>query len=179
MSDGGGEGMQERYENEQYFFSEESIARLGSFAAGFPNPCCICTPKVGEWLTHHGHAVTILDIDERFSSLPGYRHFDLARPEWLGEDFGLILCDPPFYNLSLRKLFAAMRMLSRNDFAQPLLLSYLKRRAHALEGSFGEFGLRASGYQPKYQTVEESSKNEIEFFTNLPSDRYVALLDNP
>ena len=104
--------MQERHENEQYFFSAETTSQLASFAAQFPNPCCICAPSIGKALTQRGVGVRILDIDERFADLPGFRHFDLRRPDWLDEEFGIIICDPPFFNLSLSRLFAALRLLS-------------------------------------------------------------------
>ena len=69
--------MQERHENEQYFFSAETTSQLASFAAQFPNPCCICAPSIGKALTERGGPVRILAIAARFSNLPGFRHFDL------------------------------------------------------------------------------------------------------
>ncbi len=77
--------MEERHENEQYFFD-----------------------------------ATILDIDERFADVPGYRHFDITRPEWLGIEFGAILCDPPFFNVSFRQLGDALRTLACNAFTRAL-----------------------------------------------------------
>ena len=117
----------------------------------------------------------VLDIDERFASTPGFRHYDLFRPEWLGEEFGIILCDPPFFNVSLSQLFAALRLLGRNRYEQPLLISYLRRRATSIEGTFARFGLRATGYCPRYQTVQALSRNEIEFFGNLSPELHSQL----
>ena len=167
--------MQERHENEQYFFSAETTSQLASFAAQFPNPCCICAPSIGKALTERGVPVRILDIDERFANLPGFRHFDLRRPDWLDEEFGIIICDPPFFNLSLSRLFAALRLLAHNNYKQPLLISYLTRRSTQLLSTFARFGLTRTGYRPHYQTVAALPHNEIEFFGNLSPAQHAEL----
>ena len=120
--------MDERHENEQYFFDAPTLARLADFLSGWNDACCLCAPLLGQHLAHRGVAVTILDIDERFADTPGFRRFDIYRPERLAQRFSLILCDPPFRKISLSQLFAAVRVLSHYDFAQPLLISYLRRR---------------------------------------------------
>jgi hypothetical protein len=151
------------------------MARLADFAAEFPHPCCLCAPRVGEELARRGVTVTILDVDERFAHLPGFRRLDLYRPEWLGEEFGLLLCDPPFFNVSLSQLFHALRLLARHDLRQPLLVSYLTRRAANLLGTFAPFGLEPTGFFPGYQTVQKLARNEVEFFGNLGAERHARL----
>jgi hypothetical protein len=122
-----------------------------------------------------GVAVTILDIDERFRETPGFRRFDIYRPEWLGLEFDLIVCDPPFFNASLAQLFAAIRLLARNSFQQPVMISYLHRRSSAIEGTFAPFEIRPTGYFPDYQTVRKTEKNLVEFFSNLPENEITRL----
>jgi hypothetical protein len=160
--------MYELHENEQYFFDGPTLAFLGDFVARFANPCCLCAPLLGRELEARGVSVRTLDIDERFAGLRGFRRYDLYRPEWLGEEFGLIICDPPFYNVSLSQLFRAIRLLSRHNYGQPLLVSYLVRRAANVTGTFARFGLQPTGYRPGYQTVQKSERNEVEFFGNVP-----------
>lgn len=169
--------MEERHEREQYFFDEPTIDRLAGFVSHWDSPCCICCPQIGQRLVERNVDVTILDVDERFSYLPGFRHFDLTRPDWLGEEFGLILCDPPFFNVSFSQLVAVLRLLARNDFSQPLMVSYLVRRAASFEEAFKPFGLSRTGFQPRYATVVESPKNEIEFWSNLTELQLKPLLD--
>lgn len=159
--------MEERHSNEQYFFDEATVEQLADVVQSFENPCCLCAPMLGKALVERGVSVHILDIDERFATLPGFRHYDISQPEWLGEPFGLILCDPPFFNVSLSQLFAAIRMLSRNDFRQPLMVSYLTRREASLLRAFSDFKLKPTGYLPRYQTVQASPKNEIAFYSNV------------
>ena len=158
--------MYELHENEQYFFDDESISFLSSKLVPYSNPCCICCPLLGKSISEAGRNVTILDIDMRFESTPGFKYFDLYKPDWLGVDFDLIICDPPFFNTSLSQLFAAIRMLSMNRFDQPLAISYLKRRENAILGTFFKFGIKPTNYLPTYQTVQHCDKNVIEFYSN-------------
>ncbi len=171
--------MYEKHEKEQYFFDKATLGHLADFVSGFPNPCCICAPLLGKELESRGVSVRILDIDERFAKLNGFRKFDIYKPEWLGEEYGLIVCDPPFFRVSLSQLFTALRLLSRNDYSQPLLVSYLTRRASSVVGAFGNFGLEPTGYFPGYQTVQKVERNDIEFFGNLSPENHAKLASGP
>lgn len=159
--------MYERHENEQYFFDQATVEILSAFIRSYRSPSCLCAPSLGKHLAGLGVKVTVLDIDERFADVNGFQHFDIYAPKWVGEKFDLIVCDPPFFNVSLSQLFAAIRMLAQHDFAQPMLISYLSRRSRAIEGTFSPFSLKATGYIPGYQTVRKIAKNEIQFFGNL------------
>jgi hypothetical protein len=160
--------MYELHENEQYFFDKPTLAYLADFVSGFPYPCCLCAPLLGRELESRGVPVRTLDIDERFAGLNGFRKYDIYRPEWLGEEFGLILCDPPLFNVSLSQLFTAIRLLSLYNYDQPLLVSYLVRRSSNIIGTFARFNLQPTGYRPGYQTVQKAERNDIEFFANVP-----------
>jgi Probable N6-adenine methyltransferase len=164
--------MYELHENEQYFFDKPTLAHLADFVSAYSNPCCLCAPLLGQELARRELHVRILGIDERFAHLDGFRRYDIYRPEWLGEEFGLIVCDPPFYNASLSQLFAAIRLLSRNLYTQPLLVSYLVRRSANILGTFARFGLEPTGYRPGYQTVQRAERNEIEFYGNLGEEMH-------
>src|SRR5688572_6947792 len=108
--------MYELHDNEQYFFDAATLARLTAFLRPLGSVCCLCTPMLGEQLERAGANVAVLDVDERFARLKGFRRFDIYRPQWQGGKFDLIICDPPFYNVSLSQLFAAIRLLSQFDF---------------------------------------------------------------
>jgi hypothetical protein len=159
--------MYEMHENEQYFFDKPTLLYLADFVSRFERPCCLCAPLLGQELERRGVRVRTLDIDERFAGLRGFRRFDIYRPEWLGEEFDLILCDPPFFGVSLSQLFSALRLLSQNDYRQPLLVSYLVRRSSNVLGTFASFGLQPTGYHPGYQTVQKIGRNDVEFYGNI------------
>lgn len=167
--------MYEQHQREQYFFDRATLTHLADFVQGFNRPCCLCTPMVGQELVRRDINVTILDSDERFANLSGFQKYDLYRPAWLGQPFDLILCDPPFFNVSLSQLFQAIRLLSRYDTSQLLLICYLKRREANLLGTFAAFDLQPTGYNPGYLTVQAVERNEIEFYSNLPAGKLVAL----
>jgi len=167
--------MKEDRPNEQYFFDDATLDHLASFLSKRESPCCLCAPMLGRRLAENGVEVAVLDIDERFEGVPGFRRFDIRRPEWVGLEFDIILCDPPFFNVSLAQLFTAIRLLSRFDFRQPLLVSYLTRRSDAVLNAFAPFQLRQTGYHPSYETVEAVERNEIEFFGNLSEEEHERL----
>jgi hypothetical protein len=162
--------MHELHENEQYFFDRPTLDTLAGVVSGFATPCCVCAPLLGQALERRGVAVRTLDIDRRFAHLKGFVPYDIHRPHWLGEAFGLIVSDPPFFGVSLSQLFTALRLLSRYDYGQPLLVSYLGRRGSNLMGTFARFGLQPTGYRPGYQTVQAVARNTIEFFSNVSLD---------
>jgi hypothetical protein len=171
-----GAPMHEGHEREQYFFDAATLRQLADFVSTSRTPCCLCAPLLGKALVDRGHAVRILDVDVRFASLPGFLLYDLQRPGWLGEKYDLVVCDPPFYRVSLSRLFGAVRTLARNDFAQPLLLSYLRRRAKNVVGTFAPFALRPTGYCPGYQTAKACERNDIELFGNLSEAQLAKLV---
>lgn len=124
---------------------------------------------LGKSLVEAGVDVRILDIDERFKDQAGFTRFDISAPHWLGEEFDVVLCDPPFFNVSLRQIAAALQLVSRHLFTQPLLVSYLQRRTAAVLRTFAPFQLLPTGVLPGYESVQDSPRNRIEFFSNLPA----------
>jgi hypothetical protein len=171
--------VEEHREREQYFFDDATVRRLADLLERYRDPCCLCAPMVGDELLRRGVDVTILDIDRRFADRPGFRFFDLQVPRWLGEEFGIILCDPPFFGVSLSRLMKAIRLLARNDYGQPLLLAYLKRRQEKILEVFEPFGLEPTGFLPTYRSVVKLGKFEVEIVSNLPDQDLLALTRTP
>jgi hypothetical protein len=157
----------ERHEREQYFFDPATVDELCGILARFERPCCLCAPSVGAEMHRRGRVVRILDTDRRFAHLPGFLEWDLYRPRRLGETFDLILCDPPFFNVSLSQPFIAPRVLCHYDLARPVLISFLARRSGAIMGALAPFNLRPTGYRPRYLTVQRCERNDIEFLSSI------------
>ena len=171
--------MYELHKHEQYFFDAATINHLADFASHYHYPCCLCTPLVGQELERRGLKTRTLDLDERFAHLRGYQYYDIQRPEWLGETYGLIICDPPFFRVSLDRLFNAVRTLSRFDYTQPLLICYLSRRGSSVAGTFSRFGLERIDCPIGYQTVQTSERNEVTLFGNLGVEVHMRLARDP
>jgi len=171
--------MYELHENEQYFFDEPTLKRFSLFLkSGYENIyiCCLCIPLLGKRLLEECCMnVDILDIDERFSDLktqricePNFILYDLKHPRFLPRtQYGLIICDPPFFSVSLSQLFKSIYELSHYNFNQKIMISYLKRREMALLGTFDKFNLKPTGFYPTYQTVDTTDRNKIEFYSNI------------
>jgi hypothetical protein len=159
--------MLEKHEREQYFWDTATVEQIANVTARFASPCALCAPLLGALLESQEVSCRVLDIDTRFSGLSGFTPYDIYRPTWLGEEFGVIVCDPPFWIVSLSQLFTVIRLLSRYDTNQPLAICYPSRRGANLCGTFARFGLRPTGFFPKYLTVQSVERNEIEFFANF------------
>ena len=129
----------------------------------------------GRSLAARKRNVTVLDIDDRFADVNGFLNWNIYKPQWINHTFDIIVCDLPFFNVSLSQLFKAIRMLSHNNFNQKLMIAYLSRRSQAIIGSFGLFNLLPTGNYPSYVTVQKTEKNEIEFFGNLTAPELEAL----
>lgn len=163
---------EERHEREQYF-DDPTRSALADLLEAYSRPCCLCAPTVGEELHARGRPARVLDIDERFSHLPGFRRWNMRRPEHLGERFDVIVCDPPFFTVSLSELFRALRLLQGFDPSTPVVLTHLTRRAHAVEAAMrplGVGGIRRieHGPRPGYLTVRPTPRNHISYFANIP-----------
>ena len=171
--------IDEKHEQEQYFFDEPTIEKLTRFVSVFNNPVVLCMPMIGKRLHQQRKDVLTLDIDERFADLPKFRLWSIWRPERLDETFDLIALDPPFFSVSLSQMFTAVRLLANFDFSSKVMISYLKRRERALLGTFHPFNLQPTGYKPGYRTIKNCERNEIEFYANFETGLTNEAMDNP
>ena len=160
----------EEHGREQYFFDPPTMELLADRVARYRNPCLLCAPMLGRELQRRGRIVRVLDTDRRFADLPGFAGYDLYRPAHVGERFDLILCDPPFFNVSLSQLFRAVRLLADFDLTARVMIAYPCRRAAAILSVFAPFNLRATGERPTYLTVQACERNEIEWYANFDLD---------
>ncbi|MEM8600522.1 MAG: RNA 2'-phosphotransferase [Bacteroidota bacterium] len=149
----------ERHDREQYFFDAATRDALAAAMATYAHVCCLCAPSLAETLAARGQRVTLLDLDERFAPVPGFRRYDLTRPDWLQNTFDVIVCDPPFFTVSLAQLRKAVAMLAHHRTDVPTLVAYLARRDRKLLTTFAEVGFRPTGFFPE--------KNEIQFYGNV------------
>ena len=159
--------MNELHENEQYFFSENSLNELTLMLSDFDNICCLCTPLLGKKLNELGKIISILDIDKRFSDMECFTYYDINRPKYLENNFDVIVCDPPFFNVSLDRLFKTIQMLSHYNYNQKLLIMYLERRQLNIMNTFCGFNILPYNYIPEYQTVKVCEKNRVIAFSNF------------
>lgn len=145
--------MDELHENEQYFFSDETLKFFGDLVDRYTSPCLLCAPTLGVEMHKRKKKARVLDVDTRFSFLPGFKRWDIWRPEKLEETFDFILVDPPFSIVGLDQLFKAIRILAKGDFSMPLLITNHQARVLDVESVFGPFGVMRTEYKPTYRTA--------------------------
>src|SRR5262245_58164630 len=135
--------LHENHQREQYFFARPTLERLSLLVEGYHHPVLLCCPMVGRHLwEEHKRAVTVLDVDERFSFLPGFVSWDLYHPTPLPFVPDLLVIDPPFHMVRLDQLFLAIRTLVHGQMGLPMLITSLPERVDALVGTLCASGLR-------------------------------------
>ncbi|MEZ4294888.1 MAG: hypothetical protein R3B70_07915 [Polyangiaceae bacterium] len=159
--------MHEDHKREQYFFDPPTRRWFADILERYAHPCCLCAPMIAEELHRRRKAVRVLDIDPRFSHLPGFQKWDLHRPEPLPERFDVIACDPPFTKVSLARLFTALRVLCQGDLTTPILLCHLASRSADVCGTLAPFGLRPTDIEAGYVSVRPIEENRVLVYSNF------------
>jgi hypothetical protein len=153
----------------QFFYTAETARRLVASLDHFSKPCCLCTPRLA-WEWHErGRTVRLLDYDVRFSSLPGFRRFDLLRPEPLDEDFDVIVVDPVYYPAAT--LARAVRALVRPTSTTALYISFPVQRESELLSAFGGFGLRALRTRLAWCNLKAEHRTKFRLYGRTPLPR--------
>lgn len=169
--------MNELHENEQYFFTSEFENDFVNLIVNHyygSKICCVCCPMIGTRLADIGINVTILDIDTRFSNYSQFKYYDITNPQYLDDEFDLIICDPPFFNVSFSKLNKALKSLTHYDTNVSVILTYLLRRETKFLTNLSEFGLHRMNIRPQYKTVDVTDpKRDIRLYSNTIIDMMV------
>lgn len=155
----------ENHANEQYFFDMATRDWLVDLLMPYVNPCLVGIPTVAREMGD----VRLLDIDTRFSDCGGFVQWNLHRPEPREEEYDLVVCDPPFNRVSFSQLFDALRVLVKDDYHRPVLITGLASREQDLLATFHRFGLGPTGVQARYISVQDQEgRNKIMFYANFP-----------
>ena len=142
-------GVVEDHAYEQFFFDEPTRTSLLALLRQYERPLLMCTPSLAVAADEAGLPYLLLDRDERFAFLSGFRRFELDAPTPLTDyAFDAVFCDPPFANFGLDQLKETLRLLapappsaSAAASAPPLYIAYNSRREGALLEEFAEQGL--------------------------------------
>jgi hypothetical protein len=96
-------GIEEDHAYEQYFFDETTRETLCGLIARFERPLLLCVPSLAVLAEESGQPYLLLEKDERFSFLTGFRPYDLLDPTPAPIDVpcDAVIADPPFGNIEL------------------------------------------------------------------------------
>jgi hypothetical protein len=162
--------MEELHENEQYFFTKEFenwfVGTIVNFFQG-KKICCVCCPMIGARLVEAGMDVKILDIDRRFEKYEQFIYYDIKDPKYLDYEFDLIVCDPPFFNVSFTELLKAIKTLTHFTMYKSIFMTYLYRREIKFLDMFADYDLYRIKDRPQYKTLDVTDpKNDIRLYCN-------------
>jgi hypothetical protein len=161
------DGFSERFDLEQYFWTENTVKRLMNALEYVSDCCCLTTPSLGVGFHEMGREEVVLDIDTRFEFLPKFRYFDLRIPFQTEESFQVIIVDPPFFYISLDIIKEAVLTIAKGDTSVKLLIGFLKREEAALLHHFQEFNLRETNFHLEYATVKPNKWKNYSLYSNI------------
>jgi len=135
----------------QFFYTAATARRLADALDHYRNPCCLCTLRLASEWHRRGRAVRLLDCDPRFSYIPGFRHFDLLKPEPLNERVDMVVFDPILMPAST--LLQAVRIVTSGNEGVDLFATFPVYREGELLSAFGDFNLRPLDFPMGYCNV--------------------------
>jgi len=151
----------------QFFFDKSTARYLVDLLIEYDKICCLCTPRLAyEWF-ERGKIVTLLDIDKRFSYIPGYQYYDLKNPAKLNKEYELIIIDPPF-SLGAQEIRKAVDAITSESSLQlKLFIFFPLDREKELITAFSEWNLqRIILRNLKWNNIRGSYNNQYGVYSN-------------
>jgi len=161
------DGFKERYDLEQYFWTEETVQKLLQSLEFMDSCCCLTTPSLGEGFNRIGREEVVLDIDTRFEYLPKFRYFDIRLPKEQEEDFRVIILDPPFFYLPMEQIYNAVVTVCKGNFNTKILIGFLKREEKTLLETFKKFNLKETNFKLQYATARPNKWQNYALYSNI------------
>ena len=167
------DGFVERHDLEQYIWTANTVGKLrrALSCSNGPNLCCLATPSLAHafYVEEPEQEVRLLDVDTRFSYLPGFRFWDIRHPEPLGESetFRVVVFDPPFFYIPMAELYQAVLEVCKGDTKTKLLIGFLAREQVTLLEAFKEFGLARTKFVLEYATVKPNKWRNYALYSNV------------
>lgn len=160
--------LREDHRFEQFFFDAATTQRLTRLAGTVRDPLLVCLPSIALSLARSGRPARLLDRDKRFVDLPRMQTFDLQAPDYVDGNHDLLMCDPPFANVTLDRLRETLDLLVATAMAPKaapaLAVCYISDRDAALKRAFAHHDLQAVGPPLGYRTVSASTQARIRLY---------------
>lgn len=161
------DGFKERTDLEQYFWTTDTVNRLIKSLEFETDCCCLTTPSLGHGFYIAGRNETVLDIDKRFEYLPKFQYFDILAPTPTGEEYRILILDPPFFYIPMEKIRDAVLFLTRGDTKTKLMIGFLRREEKALLDAFKDFDLSPTNFKLEYATVKPNKWKNYCLYSNI------------
>lgn len=177
-------------EIEQYFFSENVIINIVEALEYEENIICLGTPAVADgFFKFKNRRVLCLDVDTRFSYLPGYKYFDMLKPTEIYEEEqnsenseisqnsenifkpNVLIIDPPFFKMNLLDLFNCVEFLTKGDKSAKILFAFVQREERALLNIFKAYHLQRTKFKLEYRHVDPTKWDNYALYSNCEFSR--------
>ena len=157
--------VEENHALEQFFYDDETTARLLRVAKGYAKPVFMCNPSLARaWEREVGTEYMLLDCDLRFKKMDGFKAFDLRRPVQVRFAYDVVFVDPPFANVTPAEVKRAVDLIAATDEQRgaDVYVAYNSDREDVLLESFT--GLARMGRALGYQSVKEGMQQKIHLY---------------
>lgn len=161
------DGFKERTDLEQYFWTRETVAKLVKSLEHIPDCCCLTTPSLGVGFYEVGRDEVVLDIDTRFDYLPKFRYFDILYPTTVGNEFRIIVMDPPFFYIPMETIKKAVLKITNGETNVKFMIGFLMREEATLLNTFKEFNLKRTNFPLEYATVKPNKWKNYCLYSNI------------
>ncbi len=156
-------------EIEQYFFSENVIKNICDALEYEENIICLGTPAVADgFYKIKNKTVLCLDIDTRFSYLPGYKYYDIKKYSEFEilEKPDVLIIDPPFFKMNLVDLYNCVESITQGDKKTKIIFAFVHREEKALLNIFKPYKLQLTKFKLEYRYVEASKWDNYSLYSN-------------
>lgn len=161
-------GVREDHALEQFFYDDETLARLMRLAKTHERPAFVCNPSLASaWEREVGTPYVLLDCDARWKAkLRGFRRFDLRAPFVVRFDYDVVFIDPPFANVSPKEVRRALTLIAGTEAQRraPVYIAFNGEREAELNEAFDGELQRVFGRALGYKSVKPEMQSKIQLF---------------
>ena len=162
-----GNKIKENRTNEQFFWTINTVKQLMNAFKYTYECCCLTTPSLGHAFHEAGRDEKVLDIDDRFKYLPKFEKFDIKNPHNLDETFNVIVIDPPFFVITLKELYDAVNIITKNNFDTKIVIGFLARHNKLLLETFKKYGISETKTKLEYAHIKPHKWHNFKLYSNV------------
>jgi Probable N6-adenine methyltransferase len=159
----------ENHTIEQFFWTNETVNKLlAACEYSFVKTTgCLMSPSLGHGMYEQGREEKVLDIDKRFSYLPGFIQYDITNPKTLDEDFKLLVLDPPFFLIPIEQIRDAVDVLTKKDYSTKIIIAFIIRGEERLRKAFINYQLYPTTLTPQYASIKPNKWKNFRLYSNI------------
>jgi 16S rRNA G966 N2-methylase RsmD len=161
--------IKEKHEYEQFFWTKTTVEKLLKACEYIYECCCFTTPSLCEGFRLNDRDEVLLDLDERFNYFPKFEKFDIVNPHIPNGsgNFNIIVIDPPFFNVSVQKLFNATNIITNNNYKTNIIIAFIVRYEYTLLEVFKPYGISETSAKIEYAHIKPNKWKNFKLYSNI------------